>query len=85
MYRSRIQSNLGRKRGRYQVPRLEGAQNAKEMKARCREGIAKTEGGITMASGIRSMNWEIMKISRGRRDGWAGIVEQSQRRQEYVV
>ena len=51
MYRRRIQSNLGRKI----VPRLDGARNAKEMKARCREGIANMEGGITMASGICSI------------------------------
>ena len=38
-----------------------------------------------MASGIRSMNWEILKISRGRREGWGGIEEQSRQRQEYVV
>ena len=67
MYPRRIQSYLGRKRGRYQVLRLDGAWNAKEMKARCRDGITNTEGGITMASGIRSINWEILKISRGRR------------------
>ena len=67
MYRRRIESNLGRKRGRYQVPRLDGAWNAKEMKARYRDGIANMEGGITKASGIRSINWEILKISRGRR------------------
>ena len=39
MYRRRIQSNLGRKRGRNRVPRLDGAWNAKEMKARCQDGI----------------------------------------------
>ena len=50
MYRRRIQSNLGRKRGRYQVLRLDGTWNAKEMKARCRDGIANMEGGITMVS-----------------------------------
>ena len=55
MYRRRIQSKLRRKIGRYRVPRLDGAPNAKEMKARCRDNIAKTEGGITMASRIRSI------------------------------
>ena len=51
MYRRSIQSNLGRKI----VPGLDGARNAKEMKARCRDGIATMEGGITMASGMRSI------------------------------
>ena len=55
MYRRRIQSKLRGKIGRYRVPRLDGARTAKEIKARCRNGIAKTEGGITMASGIRSI------------------------------
>ena len=67
MYRRRIQSNLGRKRGRYRVPRLDGAWNAKEIKARCQDSIANTEGVITKASGIHSKNWEILKISIGRR------------------
>ena len=51
MYRRRIQSNLGRKI----VPRRDGARNAKEIKARCRDGIANMEGGNTMASGMRSI------------------------------
>ena len=51
MYRRRIQSNLGRKI----VPRLDGARNANEMKPRCRDGIANMEGGIRMASGMRSI------------------------------
>ena len=55
MYRRRIQSKLRRKIGRFRVPRLDGARNAKEMKARCRDGIGKTEGRITMASGIWSI------------------------------
>ena len=50
MYHRRIQSNLGRKI----VPRLDGARDVKEMKARCRDGIANMEGGNTMASGMRS-------------------------------
>ena len=67
MYRRRIQSKLRRKIGQYRVLRLDGAQNGKEMKARCQDSIAKTEGGIMMASGIRSIKFEILKISRGRR------------------
>ena len=51
MYRRRIQSYLGCKI----VPRLDGPQNAKEMKARCRDGITNMEQRITMASGMRSI------------------------------
>ena len=51
MYRRRIQSNLGRKI----VRPLDGARNAKEMKARYRDGIGNMEGRITMASGMRSI------------------------------
>ena len=51
MYRRRIQSNLGHR----MVPRLDGARNAKQVKARCRDSIANMEGGITMASGMGSL------------------------------
>ena len=57
MYRRCIQSMLRRKIGRYRVPRLDGARDAKEIKARCRDGIAKTEGGLMMASGIGSIKF----------------------------
>ena len=57
MYCRRIQSKLRRKIGRYRVPRLDGARNAEEIKAGSRDGIAKTEGGITLASGIRSIKF----------------------------
>ena len=51
MYCQRIQSNLGCKI----VSSLDGAQNTKEMKAQCLDSIANTEEGITMASGMRSI------------------------------
>ena len=85
MYRRRIHSNLGHKRGRYRVKRLVGSRNAKEMKARCQDGITNTERGIMMASGRGSMNWKILKISRRRREGWWHIAKQSRQRHEYLV
>ena len=67
MYRRGIPSNLERKRGQYRVRCLDGAWNAKDMKARCRNAIANTEVRIAMASGMRSIKREILKICGGLR------------------
>ena len=67
MYRRGIPSNLGRKRGQYRVLCLDGAWHAKEVKARCQDAIANTEVRIAIASGMCSINREILKICGGRR------------------